>query len=588
MIEKIKLKNYQVVQAENWKEKTDMYFSEGFQGFGRENVKPYKIDLAESWSINPYSDNNWMFQLHAWRMFDLLLMAIVNNYKIERCMSEISRLINSWLGSLETNITKFHWNDMATGIRASKIALIYGDLYSKYEVLQFMLPKADQLIDSHFDHLLDESEFSRGNHGLFQMLGLKTLSFAFNSYSKSATGKEKAIENMKYLINSQFINGVHTENSPYYHFFALNTIKKIISSPFFLEDELGEAIEIIAKAERATPWLVDVYNRPLPIGDSDNTKPIGLYAALEDWQHLKEQDYIGAVVGPYATVRTKESILPEKSSHLVLYSSYASKVHKHRDCSSFIWQENGCDILVDSGKYGYQKDKYRDYFVSSRAHNVLDIIRPGFKVLDDPYGFGAQTVEAFGDLWKLSSEKTVCLSSGDRNYKFECHRVIFYKPSCALFLIDAVASDLMAMEAVKIVRYFNFSDEISLCSGLDGNLLLSGSAVGRFSFLSCSSAKEKINVYHGESDINSQINGLLSKKYLSITPAFSLSIESNEMRDKFFLALTSINLCPDLDMVDICQVKDFAVLSSFEELNNLGEVIVLGSRRIVFKSLARG
>lgn len=587
MIEKIKLKNYQVVQVKNWKEKTDMYFSEGFQGFGREDVKPYKINVAESWSINPYSDNNWMFQLHAWRMFDVLLMAVVNNYKTELCISEISLLINSWLGSLEANITKFHWNDMATGIRASKIALIYGDLYSEYEALQSILPRPDKLIESHFDHLLDESEFSHGNHGLFQMLGLKTLSFTFGIYSKSAIGKEKAIEKMKYLINSQFMEGVHTENSPYYHFFALNTIKKILSSPFFLKDELGEAIEIIAKAERVTPWLVDVYNRPLPIGDSDNTKPIGLYAALEDWPHLKEQDYIGAVVGPYAIVRTDESILPRKSSHLVLYSSYASKVHKHRDCSSFIWQENGHDILVDSGKYGYQKDKYRDYFVSSRAHNILDITKPGFKILDDPYGFGAQTVEKFGGLWKLSSEKTVYLSSEDKNYKFECHRVIFYKPSYALFLIDVVTSDLEAMEAVKIVRYFNFSDEIDLCSGLDGRFLLSNSGVSKFSFFSCSSAKEKINVYHGESDVNCQINGLVSKKYLSFTPAFSLSIESNKIQGKLFLAFTSIALCSVLDAVNICQVKDFAVLSSFEELNDLGEVIVLGSQRIVFKRLTR-
>lgn len=53
-------------------------------------------------------------------------------------------------------------------------------------------------------------------------------------------------------------------------------------------------------------------------------------------------------------------------------AGYSSMTHKHADDCSFMLYSKGYDIFVDPGWYNYiSGDKYRDYFVSSKAHNTV-------------------------------------------------------------------------------------------------------------------------------------------------------------------------------------------------------------------------
>ena len=54
-------------------------------------------------------------------------------------------------------------------------------------------------------------------------------------------------------------------------------------------------------------------------------------------------------------VRTKQDKILKQS--FFVFSGFPLNT-QHSDDLSFVWQESGDDILIDSGKYGYNKDKY--------------------------------------------------------------------------------------------------------------------------------------------------------------------------------------------------------------------------------------
>ncbi len=39
----------------------------------RKDATPWPLQLPLDWSADPFKDNNWLFQVHAWRMIDPLL-----------------------------------------------------------------------------------------------------------------------------------------------------------------------------------------------------------------------------------------------------------------------------------------------------------------------------------------------------------------------------------------------------------------------------------------------------------------------------------------------------------------------------------
>ncbi len=233
------------------------------------------------------------------------------------------------------------------------------------------------MIHEHLKHLSNPKELSPGNHGLFQLHGLKLLTYIIKSSDSRSYNmsdiKKYANEEMSKLIISQLgTNGVHTEHSPDYHFFAHKKITNIITSPWW-SDLSKDIVNILKLSEYAKSWLVFPDNRCVPIGDSATGAVKNNLVTLEKWPHIKSDRYIGARLDGYAVVRSLASVPVEDSSFLFFQGSFHSFAHKHADDLSFILQEKGINLLIDSGKYSYQKDKYREYFLSTRAHNTIEV-----------------------------------------------------------------------------------------------------------------------------------------------------------------------------------------------------------------------
>jgi hypothetical protein len=59
-----------------------------------------------------------------------------------------------------------------------------------------------------------------------------------------------------------------------------------------------------------------------------------------------------------------------KATQLIMKCGYLSNAHRHDDDGNLLLYGLGEDWLIDSGRYGYKKDKYRRYAIGPTAHNL--------------------------------------------------------------------------------------------------------------------------------------------------------------------------------------------------------------------------
>ena len=96
----------------------------------RRDVYFWPISLPIKWEEDPFNDRNWMFQLHAWRLIDPILFKYAKT-KNQPLLEESIAIILDWYNFYATendNSDSMSWDDMATGLRAMKLAWIWQEI----------------------------------------------------------------------------------------------------------------------------------------------------------------------------------------------------------------------------------------------------------------------------------------------------------------------------------------------------------------------------------------------------------------------------------------------------------------------------
>ncbi|MFW8565643.1 heparinase II/III family protein [Orrella sp. 11846] len=339
------LSDYEIKPSRDLDSEIREYFNQGFVALGRADLPPYKITFPMDWSLDPYHDRNWVFQLHAWQMLDPFL-ARFSNADIEY----IAKVITSWFDYEKTNrnpeIEEWLWYDMAVGLRALKIA--YFVLRCKKLNVENPIENVDQLVVKHLKRLMNLEELSSGNHGIFQLNGLMSLAWVLQSkvewkrLSLLRKASRYAREQIKIMLGRQLGQfGVHTEDSPDYHFFAVQKITTLLKAPWWQDAEMTHIRQLLAQAEIAKCWLVTPAFECVPIGDSDKGQKRSTIKKdlIELWPHESTETEMGAQIDGYAVIRSKPEIPVSASRFVFFQGSFYTDVHKHADDLSFIWQE---------------------------------------------------------------------------------------------------------------------------------------------------------------------------------------------------------------------------------------------------------
>jgi len=453
------------------------YCDDEFIPRGRKELDPVVITDSFDWSEDKYNDRNWMFQLHSLRMMDPYLINAVKSLRKGNfkdaiwCAEHGHKILNSWIDFHKNKKSKYQWYDMSVGLRVLRIALLHyifyflkdGDREEQYV----------EILEEHLDNLADESKINKGNHGLFQISALKCAAEVlikhggeadFEYYKNASFLADRLMLNH---IKGQFTdNGLHVENSPDYHFFVLSKVKSFLACPWWAElCDNQEINALLHKAEILKYWLVDSYGRCLPVGDSSETQRVKDFSdTMWDVDKITYGDYASLCFDGYYQVRGNEEI---NDSILFFMGAHHSNIHAHDDLQSLIWQENGEYLLVDGGKYGYKSDKYRSYFRSSRAHNVLVLFDENKQEINFS-GVKNTIVENGVDShgwWFVKSRNKVYLGNGSI---VKC-RDVWFLPKAGIIIVDKVVStsDLNIQACLN----WNFSEKkISQVYNSNGNI----------------------------------------------------------------------------------------------------------------------
>lgn len=309
----------------------------------------------------------------------------------------------------------FAWYDQAVGLRFCRLAYILDAACRYDDVPDETLQALELSFREHAVAIADDLEFRKNtNHGLYQALGQLSAATRFSDHPHLISPEFLAQANARLaaMVRQQyFLEGMHREHSPGYHFATWRALSVAIADGLIREPGLVAAL---SKVEAGLSWLFDGNGRIATIGDTDpwTAPPPTRLVGVRDARLravLSREDTPGPAIKGFAQsgYASVQHFQEGRRSFLLQMGGFHSVTHKHADHLGFVWTENDTDILIDPGRWGYRGRTAHDsdlfklgfwyaaperiFVESTHAHNVMqpdgmEFPRRGVR----PFGSGLQ------------------------------------------------------------------------------------------------------------------------------------------------------------------------------------------------------
>lgn len=536
----------------------------------RKDCEPYEISFPIDWEAEwCKEDRNWRMQLQGMVMFHPI-MNFFDAYENKRLIVDyFLKVISDWSSNYGDNANdivttrmpeSYAWYDMSVGFRALVIAFFIDRIsHFKVNLLPTEVSSIAKIAFKHIAHLRNDEVFSLNNHGMFQIQGLMSL-IQLLGKENYETEYKHALNKMEALVFTQFDSkGIHLEHSPHYHFYALTTFDNVVRSGWY--DSKETIPEIVSLAHGKKKWIVDPLNRPACIGDSILTEQKGISFERgdeDDYKEVQKGDKRYVIsdfnASGYAIVRSEWGAAAADSTYLFFMGMYHSKVHKHRDCLSLEWFDQGEKILCDSGKYGYKSDKYRHHFLSNKAHNTVEI--EGFDILKiKPYG--SSIVES-------GYQNEIFHIKGELNYPAIIYsRNVFLNPGKWLIISDV----LKFKRARNAIQWFHLNLDCELVSAKKNRLTFRRAGSKKL-IVHCLSPDVECELHIGDEQ---EMQGFISQKDYSYDSSCAIGYKffGDDKRLVTILALSDSGYQAAVDYV------------KYEKLLRLSDIQVEQSKSVI-------
>ena len=311
-------------------------------------------------------------------------------------------------------------------------------------------------------------------------------------------------------------NYVNVENSPFYHGYNLDIFVRM---PRELFPKLKDRLENIEKYGREVKrWLTSPNGSYYPIGDTEGKgellklRPECFDISVGGVKYVS-RDYASS---GYQIIRSHPEVDELNNSYLVFHATSKSKIHSHCDQLSLIFSWRGVDILTDPGKYTYESNRWRQHFLSDRAHNTFGVEGRSFYPVDvhlEDTFLNSAVIDKESFEYRLSGQ--TCRSG------IFFHREVFYKPGKSVCISDSVVSSVADFSR-KELRYQLGPLVVPRVEGSDILLSVNGMDFSKVSF---DVAPDSIMMHRGDEE---SCLGWLSSSYNSKEPSVSLIIGFSE------------------------------------------------------------
>lgn len=322
------------------------------------------VTLPFDWTMSPFASRPWRTRLMCLQPMDAPLYAWRETGKAAWLREAADIFFDWWAHDGGTGASGFRaWADMPVGYRAMKTALLVdagaSGAWSPTEAEGAALLT---IAEAHLGALMEPARLSDGNHGIFQLHGLRVLSQVTGLRTDEADAF--LAEHLTRLIGRQFgEDGVHLEHSPHYHWWMQSELAAIRDSGWHGALDLDERL---ARAEEAKHWMLAPGDLMVRVGDTPDSEPVLPPTVPPRPDHTEGPLSLRWFpAGGFAAAKTDDALV-------FLHAAYHSKSHKHADDLHVDLHDLGRPILVDAGSSGYKVGPARSYAVSTHAHNTVE------------------------------------------------------------------------------------------------------------------------------------------------------------------------------------------------------------------------
>jgi len=350
------------------KDKVDSYL-EG-KLIVRKGFEPIDISKGLNWGYRHKKNaNTYQTYLHSLGIIkDLMVIGELDSN--EQLISDARDIIMDWHETDHNVSGSYAWAEHPVSSRLGVI-IEFQTAEHDYKLHEKVF---EELLTSHCEFLFDEKNYKMNNHGLMMDNALLDACIHLKDKKQRKLYIDKVLYRIRYAFYRDFTRkGTHLENSPEYHRLVLALFRKIKKSLSQNKIKLDEDLSILI--DRAIEYKSYIIK-------PDNTYPrIGDTGAIGDKRLKKNfKSFIDYEAG-IAILQNKDNDESLNSGFMTFKSGYQSKTHKHLDDLSVTLYADGHDILIDSGKYSYdRKDPIRQYVTSPEGHSSIFLADQKYKL----------------------------------------------------------------------------------------------------------------------------------------------------------------------------------------------------------------
>ena len=381
------------------------------EGWALGKYPPVALAPPIDWRFTGDASRSHNYHLHALDLIDPLLAADSAGRRDRGYLELAFAVAVDWarqhLDRPADQISPMAWYDMAVGLRAYRLAYVFDEARRRGLGSAEEIELLTRTMEAHRTALMGDADFAaHSNHGLYQACGQLAMARRLADMPGMDAAADQARERIARVVGAQFTGeGVHKEHSPGYHLRVLESLAGAEAAGLLDTPELQA---IVRNARAALTWFVKPNGFILNFGDTDEGRvdpaliagpaPMGMRA-------FKESGYF---------------VVRSVGTYLAQTLAYHSRTHKQADDLSLVWCEDGRDILVDAGRYGYRgrtttgsdlwrrgfwyDDPNRVFVESTHAHNTVEIDGLSYdRRAEKPYGSALldadQTAE--GLIWSV-------------------------------------------------------------------------------------------------------------------------------------------------------------------------------------------
>lgn len=330
-----------------------------------------------TWREDPFKEPNWVTQFHMLRWLDPFRRETVAGHH---------DYTDAWLAVAESWIehnppgqgqARYAWADMVEAVRAMTFCFALPMLQDhRPEKLDAFLTSIHQ----HGEWLADGSNIRRGNHGLQQHQGLLVIGAVLQEPQWVQIATQRAVEMLRESYDEQ---GINEEGAVQYHqmnFTWWHTMRKRLQ---VVSGNTPEEFDRIALA---------------PLGLAHAARPDGTFELIGDTEAVRLRD-VGHPAVDYVRSGGAEGVAPAErvkvfdAGYVFGRSTWGTdsqpfpdadfyslrfgpqnRIHGHVDGMALTLYAGNGPMLVDSGKYAYDRtDPFRAHLQSRQGHNSLSV-----------------------------------------------------------------------------------------------------------------------------------------------------------------------------------------------------------------------